>query len=205
MLANLKPVSEAAHNAAANKHGTRVEHNERIEDGVSLLTVKTYADTSHSWWTNFGDGNEILVDVIEEIQRGLWLSYGGNFHSEIDASQNLRLIEQFPNITSTGDVVSDMEAYKHFSELVGTYIVCDNEEQALQYWSGAVNNTDHQYIISLMPERKKDQPEDGGWRWCKWGEYIGTQNPTCEYLYDEPDIDVVYCAHIYLVEDKSID
>lgn len=45
-------------------------------------------------------------------------------------------------------------------------------------------------------ERCEQYPE-GGWRWHKWGPYIGVQNPQCEYLYDEKNIDVVYTYHIY--------
>ena len=44
---------------------------------------------------------------------------------------------------------------------------------------------------------KADEPSSGGWRFRKWGEYIGKHEVTCEYIYDEPDIDFVYCFHIY--------
>lgn len=50
----------------------------------------------------------------------------------------------------------------------------------------------------LTPVRKADQTHDGGWRWNKWwGPYIGSQRPQFEYLYDEPEIDEVFCYHIY--------
>lgn len=37
----------------------------------------------------------------------------------------------------------------------------------------------------------------GGWRWEKWGPYIGTQRSVADYLHDEPDIDYVYTFHVY--------
>ena len=44
---------------------------------------------------------------------------------------------------------------------------------------------------------RDDQPEFDGWRWDHWGDYIGTQFPTTEYLYDEPEIERVYSYRIY--------
>ena len=35
------------------------------------------------------------------------------------------------------------------------------------------------------------------WRWHKWGPYIGTKEPKCEYLYDEPEIDKVVIFELY--------
>ena len=57
--------------------------------------------------------------------------------------------------------------------------------------------SDRQFLITLFEVNREDQPEDGGWRWHKWDNYIGTQQPTCEYLYDEPEIDRVYCYQVY--------
>jgi hypothetical protein len=44
---------------------------------------------------------------------------------------------------------------------------------------------------------KANQPKEDGWRWRKWGQYIGALEPTCEYIADEPHIDKVYVYHIY--------
>ena len=63
-------------------------------------------------------------------------------------------------------------------------------------------NSENPIVISVTEMRKDEQPEDGGWRWHKWGEYIGKQEPKCEYLYDEPNIDSVYVFHIYAVRPK---
>ncbi len=37
----------------------------------------------------------------------------------------------------------------------------------------------------------------GGWRWHKWGDYLGIQNPQCEYIDDEPDIECVYTFSVH--------
>ncbi len=78
------------------------------------------------------------------------------------------------------------------------YGVCDNWEQIfervpeLKYYKESKEN----FVIFLCEHNKKNQPERGGWRWHKWGEYIGDQNPQCEYLHDEPEIERVYSFHI---------
>jgi hypothetical protein len=45
--------------------------------------------------------------------------------------------------------------------------------------------------LVLTPFRKCDEDPDG-WRWHKWGEYVGLHAPQREYLHDEPLIETVY-------------
>jgi len=79
------------------------------------------------------------------------------------------------------------------------YGVCDNYEQILEKNPNIETDKDRFFVISITPIEKKDQSPDGGWRWHKWGTYIGKQKPTTEYIYDEPIIEKVYCYHIYEV------
>lgn len=76
------------------------------------------------------------------------------------------------------------------------YGVCDHYQQVLDLYPEMVTNTS-EYFIFLTPVTKLTQPSYGGWRWHKWGKYIGTQDPQAEYLADEPEIEEVYCYHIY--------
>ena len=88
-----------------------------------------------------------------------------------------------------------------YMNLVGSYGVADNIEQILRKYKSLLNSPD-EVVLTIHPVLKKDQPESGGWRWHKWGEYIGTQEITTEYIADEPLIEMVYCFHIYCVEEK---
>lgn len=66
------------------------------------------------------------------------------------------------------------------------YGVCDSPEQVLEHWPELA--TDPRRFVILFDEVRKDQQDaHQGWRWHKWGEYIGTRTPECEYLYDEGD------------------
>lgn len=50
--------------------------------------------------------------------------------------------------------------------------------------------------VFFTPMVRAEQSPEGGWRWHKWGEYIGDHTPTAEYLYDEPEIERVYVVSI---------
>lgn len=75
------------------------------------------------------------------------------------------------------------------------YGVCDSYEQVLEHHKDFIEKVD--CIVTLTPILRENEPDWGGWRWEKWGEYIGTQNPQSEYLYHNKHIDKVYVYHIY--------
>ena len=81
---------------------------------------------------------------------------------------------------------------------IGCYGVCDSWEQLIERCP-ELSESSKNYCISITAIDRASQPEFDGWRWHKWGEYIGTQSPTCEYIYDQPMIDLVYCYHIYQI------
>jgi hypothetical protein len=92
---------------------------------------------------------------------------------------------------------SIMPGFNHCSDLQETpYGICDNYQQIITQHP-EIHDEERSFVVILTPVRKEAQPSDGGWRWRKWGPYIGEQRQTCEYLYDEPDIDLVYVYHIY--------
>jgi hypothetical protein len=89
------------------------------------------------------------------------------------------------------------ESYPDFAnEDFNAYGVCDNVEQLLEACP-ELRGSDRKFTVMLTPIVKSEQSSDGGWRWHKWGPYIGTQNPQYEYIYDEKDIEQVFVYHIY--------
>lgn len=104
--------------------------------------------------------------------------------------------------------ITDYKVVNHNSYLYWCkYGVADNASQVLDYYehflltnySDYMNN--HKFIIKMTPIFKENQPEHGGWRWHKWGEYIGDFISKCEYLYDEQGIDYVWVFAILEVEE----
>lgn len=53
--------------------------------------------------------------------------------------------------------------------------------------------------VTMVEIQRGDQPSSGGWRYHKWGPYLGTQNPQHEYLHDDTHIERVFTYHIYRV------
>lgn len=84
------------------------------------------------------------------------------------------------------------------------YGVSDNLVQVLSHAEEFLNSPDRYFCISMTPIIREDQSPTGGWRWHKWGEYIGTYESKHEYLYDE-DIDKVFVFHIYEVPKDGTD
>lgn len=78
--------------------------------------------------------------------------------------------------------------------------VCDDPKQITEKWPELLTSA-RRFMIGVTPIYRKDQPADGGWRWHKWGEYIGIKTPQHEYLYDEKEIDVVWVFNIVELED----
>lgn len=68
-----------------------------------------------------------------------------------------------------------------------TYGVADNVEQIKEYYKEEISDENDKYVIALTPvwQEREKRGTRFGWRWHKWGKYIGKLNPQCEYLDDE--------------------
>lgn len=77
-----------------------------------------------------------------------------------------------------------------FSSDIGNksvYGVADNIEQIKEYYKEAIDDPNNNYtiFISQVFQNKENAGKGGGWRWHKWGPYIGKLDSQCEYLDDE--------------------
>lgn len=107
-----------------------------------------------------------------------------------------------PSFSFQHAIVGEVEEYFDFGHELSPYGVCDCLEQIKEKYAAWFNDEEYKFCVSLTKVEKVEQPPEGGWRWHKWGEYIGTKQPRYEYLYDEgDDIQVVYCYHIYQLLD----
>lgn len=80
------------------------------------------------------------------------------------------------------------------------YGVCDNYQQIKEEYKNLIEDHDKKYVVIMTTVEREKQPSEGGWRWHKWGSYIGNQNPQHEYICDDKHIDKVYCYHIYEID-----
>jgi len=91
------------------------------------------------------------------------------------------------------------------------YGVCDSPEQFEELLGPLIQKDPRYFVVSLTHIIKKYEPAEGGWRWRKWGPYIGKGNPQEEYLYDEKGFEGgVWVYHIYelkpreFIEEKGV-
>lgn len=96
-------------------------------------------------------------------------------------------------------LLKKIEVKRDLSNEAGWYIfpglpfygVHDSPEAFLEQFGDRLRADPRTFVVLFTWMRKSEQPPDGGWRWHKWGEYLGKHDPQHEYLYDEPDIDAV--------------
>lgn len=101
------------------------------------------------------------------------------------------------NISNSIDV--PLSPYTEYNS-GNSYGVCDNVQNFLDVFDEELKTSIDKVFVTLTPIHKHEQYECDGWRWRKWGHYIGNQIPTTEYLYDEPLIDTIYLYHIYKLD-----
>lgn len=78
----------------------------------------------------------------------------------------------------------DWESYaRELPADIPCYGVCDSIEQFMADFGAALQSDSREYCMSFTHIAK--DPEPGGWRWHKWGPYVGKGTRTAEYLADE--------------------
>lgn len=129
----------------------------------------------------------------ERIDRGLYMAkgYAFNFnHSLPDAKMDLSWPPQ-PQIPGYWYEFPRIE-----DDRIPSYGVCDSPTQFMNKIGKVLDQLPDEYVVGFTEVSKNEQPSEGGWRWHKWGPYIGEQDPQCEYLYNEPSIDKVFVFEI---------
>ena len=77
------------------------------------------------------------------------------------------------------------------------YGVCDSPEQFTDRYEKRLEEDPRNLMVSFLKIKKSEEGKKGGWRWHKWGPYIGDKHPQYEHIADEDDsIQVVYCYHV---------
>ncbi len=59
------------------------------------------------------------------------------------------------------------------------------------------------YFIRFTPVFNHHNGAIGGWRWHKWGRYLGKHTPQCEHLDEEENIDYALIWRLYPLKKKS--
>lgn len=149
-----------------------------------------------------------VKDVLTEIVPGIYEYFDVNDPEYHLIGQKLRNTEQCPLeraklLKKVWRDLGDLHPHTNKIYVSYPYGVCDNYQQIIEREEDIYHymNSDEKFCIVMTPIRKEEQPEEDGWRWGKWGNYIGDRVSEAEYLYDEPNVDLVYVYQIYKIED----
>ncbi len=127
-------------------------------------------------------------DSPKEIQPGLYEIAHFSFNEFLDDSW-----EEWPEVGKVRHRAVGGEYSSHG--------VCDSPAQFLKHGIGRfITKSKREFCVSFTHIEKKADPE-GGWRWHKWGPYIGKGKPTTEYIYDEAEFDDG--VYVYAVFEKK--
>lgn len=83
------------------------------------------------------------------------------------------------------------------------YGVCDYPEQVLERYPHYADD-DVPRALTFVEVRREHEPASGGWRYHKWGTYIGKQRPVHEYLYHDTHIDPVWTFSVHKVDQAAV-
>jgi len=185
--------------------------NELLNSGAIIMTEKdgyTLVNTvpEHEFWKNIHGEvlDSMCVFFAKELEPGIYQTKL-NFHMGMRQYTDFSPISSHERLGKDGlpkKYEQDSSIMDYFENTIESYGIADNVEQIKQYYQDQINS-DAKIVINLTEIRKDNQPENGGWRWEKWGKYIGTRESKADYIYDEPEIDSVYVFHVYSVKPKK--
>lgn len=157
-------------------------------------------------WTLITKENYSEDIILEEDSKGLDITgiYMSdlNGHYDIEELTNFNEVDEFELIdkykffpmNGVSDNASQVKNY--LNKIINIYL--NGTSKDVYFFEGQglfnliKNEPNYQFILLLTPIiNKHDKSSWGGWRWHKWGEYIGKHNPQYEYLDHETGIDYV--------------
>lgn len=81
--------------------------------------------------------------------------------------------------------------------------VCDSPAQFMAKFGERLQSDPRPLVVFFthVAKHPENRRQGGGWRWHKWGRYVGEGEPLWEYLDDEEAFDDgVYCFRIHCVD-----
>lgn len=93
--------------------------------------------------------------------------------------------------------------YPDFKDELASYGVCDSPEQFVAKFGEVLGPDPRTFTVAFthVTKNPENKGQRGGWRWHKWGQYVGLGEPTCEYLDDEDGFpDGVYTFSIQQID-----
>lgn len=167
------------------------------------IPVNTVIDPMLLFINEITSPGDSLINVQEGVYQAKSFNIESTYFNKNDIytynHPKVRALEKEASLKLEKEECTFQEMIEATKEYGSSYGVADNLEQVLEKFKDKVESPDKNYVILMTLVERKDQSEDGGWRFHKWGPYIGDHEIEYEYLYDQKDMDSVYVYHIYRV------
>lgn len=157
-------------------------------------------------------GDIILEEDSKNLDiTGIYMS-DLNGHYDIEELTNFNEVDEFELIdkykffpmSGVSDNASQVKNY--LNKIINIYL--NGTSKDVYFFEGQglfnliKNEPNYKFILLLTPIiNNHDTSLWGGWRWHKWGEYIGKHNPQYEYLDHETGIDYVLVWKLCIVKE----
>lgn len=188
---------------ARNAYNQNVSRHHKKE----LLTIQDQLFKPYTAIKQITDKRLILEDDTQTNFKGC---YWGNLNPEnlIDHTSAYETYKHWP-ASSLAYGVSDnvTQVFNHLNQVLETYLTKDNTHsffiRGKRLYKFLTDNPDAIYLIRFYPVFNHHDDKIGGWRWHKWGPYLGKHTPQCQYLDEEQNIDYVLLWHLYPLKKKG--
>lgn len=140
----------------------------------------------------------MLVDITRLVDKQVLHVLSESRGGSVEIVRHMKGVYEIGHF-SFGIMLGDL-LKEEYPEDIGVHCcgVSDNVDQVLTMSNIQLGK--RLLVVSFTKVEKSKQPPTGGWRWHKWGPYIGKQEITSEYLYHEKEIDMVYVYHVFEVD-----
>lgn len=184
------------------------------EGSIEDLGLDYYRNKFKEWTLIIKDNYPEDI-ILEEDSKdldvtGIYMS-DLNGHYDIEGLTNFNEVDEFELIdkykffpmSGVSDNASQVKNY--LNKIINIYLNGTSKDEYFFEGQGLFNliknEPNYQFILLLTPIiNNHDTNSWGGWRWHKWGEYIGKHTPQYEYLDHETGIDYVLVWKLCPVE-----
>lgn len=185
------------------------------EGSIEDLSLDYYRNKFKEWTLITKEnypGDIILEEDSKNLDiTGIYMS-DLNGHYDIEELTNFNEVDEFELIdkykffpmSGVSDNASQVKNY--LNKIINIYL--NGTSKDVYFFEGQglfnliKNEPNYKFILLLTPIiNNHDTSLWGGWRWHKWGEYIGKHNPQYEYLDHETGIDYVLVWKLCIVKE----
>jgi hypothetical protein len=189
---------------------------------ISKKIHKNYFfNEGYPWYSKHDDTiNNIILEEDDPNMdiTGVYMTHLNGDH-DIDGLTNHRTLqfhEEPVNLYSWGVSDNANQVKKYIDECIDAYQYGHEYNGVGDFFQGKQlvqfmqameeENREYGFVLLLTPIVNEHNHAWGGWRWHKWGEYIGHHKIEHEYLNDEEGVDFVFVWKLIpVVKDEEVE